>query len=69
VEKCDFKVDIPKQEIDLLARKIDHFDDLRQRTKQMAATLWVAAVGTALARLSEPLLLACVVYPSSVLVF
>jgi hypothetical protein len=56
MEKCDFKADILKQEIDLLARKIDHFDDLRHRTKQMAATLWLAAVGTALTLPSKPLL-------------
>ena len=56
MEKCDFKADILKQEIDLLVRRIDHFDDLRHRTKQMAATLWLAAVGTALTLPSKPLL-------------
>jgi len=55
-EKCNFKADILKQEIDLLAKKVDHFDDLRYRTKQMAATLWLAAVGTALTLPSQPLL-------------
>ena len=52
----DFKADILKQEIDLLVRRIEHFDDLRHRTKQMAATLWLAAVGAALTLPSKPLL-------------
>ena len=56
MEKCDFKADILKQEIDLLDRRVQHFDDLRHRTKQMAATLWVATVGTALTLAKQPLL-------------
>ena len=48
MDKGDFKADILKQEIDLLVRKVNHFDDLRYRTKRMAATLWIAAVGAAL---------------------
>jgi len=55
-EKSNFKADILKQEIDLLAKKVDHFDDLRYRTKQMVATLWIAAVGAALTLRSQPLL-------------
>ena len=44
----DLKLDILKQEIDLINAKINHFDDLRHRTKQMAMTLWLAAVGVSL---------------------
>jgi len=56
-EKCAFKLDILKQELDVLVGRIDHFDDLRHRTKQLSVTLWLAAVGTALARpASRPLL-------------
>jgi hypothetical protein len=44
----DLKLDILKQEIDLINTKINHFDDLRHRTKQMAMTLWLAALGVGL---------------------
>ena len=56
MDNCEFKADILKQEIDLLDRRVQHLDDLRHRTKQMAATLWIAAVGTALTLASKPLL-------------
>ena len=51
-----FKADVLKQEIDVLVRRIDHFDDLRHQTKQMAATLWLGAVGAALTIPSKSLL-------------
>jgi len=44
----DLKIEILKQEIELVNQKINHFDDLRHRTKQMAVTLWLAAVGVGL---------------------
>lgn len=56
MDKGDFKADIIKQEIDLLVKKVNHFDDPRYRTKRMAATLWIAAIGAALTLPSYPLL-------------
>ncbi|ODS34974.1 MAG: hypothetical protein A7316_10925 [Candidatus Altiarchaeales archaeon WOR_SM1_86-2] len=44
----ELKIDILKQEIEIVQQKINHFDDLRHRTKQMAVTLWLAAVGVGL---------------------
>ncbi len=41
----DFKREILKQEIQIVHEKINHFDSLRHRTKQMAITLWIAAFG------------------------
>ncbi|MBI3695872.1 MAG: hypothetical protein HY238_13660 [Acidobacteria bacterium] len=43
-----FRADILKQEIEYLHHRLDHFDDLRHRTKQMAATLCAAAIGAGL---------------------
>lgn len=48
------RTDILKQEIDLVSDKINHFDNLRHRTKQMAATLWATAAGAAI-RLPGPM--------------
>ena len=41
----ELRLDILKQEIELVQAKINHFDDLRHRTKQLALTLWAASVG------------------------
>jgi len=41
----NFRLDILKIEIELIQEKVNHFDDLRHRTKQLAVTLWAAAVG------------------------
>jgi hypothetical protein len=50
MEIRDFKLDILKQEINNEVNIIGHFDDLIHRTKQMAITLWVAAVGFGLSQ-------------------
>ncbi len=60
----DFKAEILKQEIELLVRRLDHFDNLRHRTKQMAATLWLAAIGAALTLPSKPLIWLALVIPA-----
>lgn len=58
----DLKIEILKQEIELVHQKINHFDDLRHRTKQMAVTLWLAAVGVGItAKLQLVLILAAFV--------
>jgi hypothetical protein len=44
----DFKIDMLKQEIDLINTKINHFDTIRLRLKQIAIVLWTATVGFAL---------------------
>jgi hypothetical protein len=44
----DLKVDLLKHEIQILSQKINHFDNLRHRTKQMALTLSVAILGVGL---------------------
>ncbi len=49
----DFKAEILKQEIDIVQHKINHFDNLRHRTKQMAITLWLAAVGFGISKNAE----------------
>lgn len=59
----DIKPDILKQEITLVMEKINHFDDLRHRTRQMALTLWVVVVGTGLTLNSVTLLLFGVLVP------
>ncbi len=45
----EFRAELLKQEIDLVFQKINHFDGLRYRTKQMAVALWVAIIGVGLA--------------------
>lgn len=50
MEIRDFKLDILKQELDIVVNVSNHFDDLKHRTKQMAITLWVAAVGFGLSQ-------------------
>lgn len=48
MEMDTFRADILKQEIEYLNHRLDHFDDLRHRTKQLAATLCAAAIGAGL---------------------
>lgn len=43
------RAEVLKQEIELVFQKIQHFDDLRQRTKNLTLTLWLGAVGAGLA--------------------
>lgn len=58
----EFKIEIIKQEIDLVNQKINHFDNLRHGTKQMAITLWLAAMGVGLtAKIEAVILLAAFV--------
>jgi hypothetical protein len=52
----DLRIDILKQEIELIQEKINHFDDLRHRTKQLAITLWAAAVGVGATTGLDPVL-------------
>ena len=44
-DETKFKIDMLKQEIDFINSKIDHFDNLRLKIKQIAIVLWVATVG------------------------
>ncbi len=41
----EVRVDILKKEIDIISQKINHFDNLRLKTRQMAIVLWVAVIG------------------------
>ena len=41
----EIKLEILKQELTLLQDKANHFDNLRHQTRQMAITLWLAAIG------------------------
>ncbi len=41
----ELRVDILKKEIDVISQKINHFDDLRLKTRQMCIAVWVAVVG------------------------
>lgn len=50
-------------EIDLVSKKINHFDVLRLQTKQMAITLWLATIGAALTFYSTPLAILGVYVP------
>lgn len=50
------KPDILKQEIELVFEKINHFDNLRHRTKQMAVTLWATAIGAGVSLNSRALI-------------
>jgi len=45
MDEVEFRIDITKKEIDILNSKINHFDNLRLKTKQMAIILWTASVG------------------------
>ena len=56
LNKTEFKIEVLKQEVELLVQRIRGFDDLRHRTKQMAATFWLAVIGAGLTIPSEPLL-------------
>jgi hypothetical protein len=56
MEVHGFKAELLKQEIDLVMQKINHFDNLRHHTKQMAVTLWAAIIGVGLTG-KTPLLL------------
>jgi len=44
----EFRVEILKTEIESISTKINHFDDLRLRTRQTCISLWIAALGVAL---------------------
>jgi hypothetical protein len=59
----DFKIEILKKEIDVLSQKINHFDDLRHQTKQMAITLLVAAVGLGITSKSPLVLILAALIP------
>ena len=59
----EFRVDILKQEIDLINNKINHFDNLRWRAKQMAVLLWTAAVGVGFSQENDWLFLLAAVAP------
>ena len=59
----NYKSEILKQEIDMVFQKIKHFDDLRNRTKQLAITLWVAALGASLSFKLRPLLILSAIVP------
>ncbi len=41
----DFRIAMISKEIDFIGTKINHFDNLRQQTRQMALVLWTAAFG------------------------
>lgn len=45
-----FKIEILKQEIEIVAKGITHFDNLRHKTKQLVITLWVASLGFGLSQ-------------------
>lgn len=45
MELNEFRIDILKQEIELINQKMNHFDNMRLKTKQMAIFLWVAVIG------------------------
>ena len=49
-----FRFEMLKKEIDMLSQKINHFDNLRLRTKQMALALWIAIVGFGIKNTSTP---------------
>ncbi|MCG8345885.1 MAG: hypothetical protein MI685_12115 [Chlorobiales bacterium] len=57
------RAEVLKQEIELVFQKIQHFDDLRQRTKNLTLTLWSGAVGAALAFEMPSLLFLSAVVP------
>ena len=58
----DFKIEILKQEIEIINEKVNHFDNLRHQTKQMAIALSLAAIGAGItARLPQVLILAALV--------
>ena len=52
----DLKIEILKQEIEIVIQRVNHFDDLRHRTQQMAVTLWLAAIGVAITSKSQALI-------------
>ena len=41
----NFRIKMLSQEIDFIGTKINHFDNLRQKTRQMALILWTATIG------------------------
>ncbi len=45
MKRNEFRIGILKQEIELIHQKMNHFDCMRLKTKQMAIFLWVAVVG------------------------
>ena len=52
-----------EQEINLIAQKINHFDDLRHRTMQLAVTLTIAGVGGAFTIHSRDMLFVAAIVP------
>jgi len=48
MEKDELRIGILNKEIDIITQKINHFDDLRLKTRQMAIVLWVAVIGVGL---------------------
>ena len=63
MDHIEFRIDITKKEIDLINTKINHFDNLRLRTKQMAIILWTATVGFGLKESIPILFLISVLLP------
>ncbi len=59
----EYRLELLKQEIDLINQKINHFDILRNRTKQMAITLWIAAVGFSLTKNEHLILNLSIIIP------
>ena len=57
------KPDILMQELELVMNKVNHFDNLRNRTRQMALVLWVAVFGTGLTLNSVALLVLGIFVP------
>ena len=59
----DFKKEILKQEIEILQQKINHFDVLRYRSRQMAIALWLATIGFGLSQYQNWIVILAILVP------
>ena len=59
----EFKIELIKQEMEILDSKINHFDNLRWKSRQIALALWVAAIGFGLKEDKQLLYLIAVFLP------
>ena len=63
MEYKEFRVKILMKEMDICSTKVNHFDLLRLRTRQVGIALWIAAVGFGLKENIQSLFLLAVFLP------
>ena len=63
MDAMEFKVEILKKEMDITGTKVNHFDNSRLRTRQIAIAIWTAVIGFGLKEGSPTLFLLAALLP------